>query len=346
MEGERDPAVLSALRGVRKASDEAIRQALTGNCRKEHLFALAQALELYVAYQIKVTVCDVRIEVALARLRETAAKPVSCLPPPRHTTRQPSAPAFNARAALHALLGVDSTQVHGLGLCLALKLVGECGIDLSAWLSAKHFTSWLCLAPSNKISGGKVLFSKTRRTGDRPAALLRLAAVTVGRTDTALRASCYENRYRQRVLANLQRRAKSLGYVLQATDSAPAGAEVSQEAGHHFCELVTMRFRADVSHRGLTETRKQPQTTLQLAAGPAALMCRVLRVSVAGYYAWRRRPETRRAVESRTLLDDIREVHANSDGRYGGPRLHAALRARGKRMGRGRVDLKCRWVCC
>jgi hypothetical protein len=51
---------------------------------------------------------------------------------------------------------------------------------------AKHFTSWLCLAPSNKISGGKVLSSRTRRSGSRAAALLRLAAATVGRTDTAL----------------------------------------------------------------------------------------------------------------------------------------------------------------
>ena len=52
--------------------------------------------------------------------------------------------------------------------------------------SPKHFTSWLGLAPSNKISGGKVLSSRTRRCGTRAAALLRLAAVTVGRTDTAL----------------------------------------------------------------------------------------------------------------------------------------------------------------
>ena len=66
------------------------------------------------------------------------------------------------------------------------SLIAECGDDLSAWPSAKHFTSWLCLAPSNKISGGKVLSSRTRRSGSRAAALLRLAAATVGRTDTAL----------------------------------------------------------------------------------------------------------------------------------------------------------------
>src|SRR5690606_15703819 len=62
----------------------------------------------------------------------------------------------------------------------------ECGDDMSKWPSVKHFTSWLCLAPGNKISGGRVLSSKTRRTSSRAAALLRIAAVNIGRTHTAL----------------------------------------------------------------------------------------------------------------------------------------------------------------
>jgi transposase len=84
------------------------------------------------------------------------------------------------------LLGVDLTQIHGIGVSLALKLVAECGTDLRAWPSAKHFTSWLCLAPGNKISGGKLLSSRTRRSSSRAAALLCLAATTLGRSDTAL----------------------------------------------------------------------------------------------------------------------------------------------------------------
>ena len=82
--------------------------------------------------------------------------------------------------------GKDVTTIDGLGPYLSLKLIAECGDDLSSWPSAKHFTSWLGLAPSNKISGGRTLSSRTRRSGGRAAALLRLAAVTVGRTDTAL----------------------------------------------------------------------------------------------------------------------------------------------------------------
>ena len=109
------------------------------------------------------------------------------LPSPRRRLHgKANGPDFDVRAALFNLLGKDLTQIDGLGSYLSLKLIAECGDDLSAWPSAKHFTSWLCLAPSNKISGGKVLSSRTRRCGSRASALLRLAAVTVGRTDTAL----------------------------------------------------------------------------------------------------------------------------------------------------------------
>lgn len=81
---------------------------------------------------------------------------------------------------------MDLSQVHGISSYTALRLVAECGDDMSRWPTAKHFTSWLSLAPGNKISGGKLLSSRTRRSSSRPAALLRLAAINVGRTQTAL----------------------------------------------------------------------------------------------------------------------------------------------------------------
>jgi transposase len=267
--GERDPNVLASHRDRRcHASVETVCQALVGNYREEHVFALTQALELYEVYQTKVTACDEQIEAILKRLKKNAPPPASKLLPVRQRTHQPNAPAFDARGALHAILGVDLTQINGLGPYLALKLVGECGTNLAAWPTAKHFTSWLGLAPHNKISGGKVLSSKTRRTSNRAASLLRLAAGTVGRTDTALGAfyrrlsarvgkakaitatarkiavlfyntlrhgmayadpgaTYYEDRYRQRVLNNLQRRAKSLGFVLREAGLDTARADVS-----------------------------------------------------------------------------------------------------------------------
>ena len=171
VEGERDPDILAAYRDGRcRTPAETVRQARVGNPKDEHLFALAQALALYEVYQAKVAECDERIAAALARL-EAASPSRAAPPPPRCTTRQADAPAFPVREALYAVLGVDLTRIHGLGPYLALKLVGECGTDLAAWPSAKHFTSWLGLAPGNKISGGKVLSARTRRSrGRAPAA--------------------------------------------------------------------------------------------------------------------------------------------------------------------------------
>lgn len=185
--GEHDPKVLAGLRDYRcRSSAETIEKALTGNYRTEHLFALEQALALYDVYHEKVSACDVRIEAVMKELSVGRGHRADALPASRRGTDPVNGLAFDARSALFALLGRDITRIDGFGPYLALKLIAECGDNLSAWPSAKHFTSWLGLAPNNKISGGRVLSSRTKRTGSRAAALLRLAAVTVGRTDTAL----------------------------------------------------------------------------------------------------------------------------------------------------------------
>ena len=66
-------------------------------------------------------------------------------------------------------------------------------------------------------------------------------------------------------------------------------------------------------------------------------MCRLLKVSPSGYYAWRARPESRRARFDRELTRSIRLVHAESDGTYGSPRVHAELKDTGWHCGRARV---------
>lgn len=71
---------------------------------------------------------------------------------------------------------------------------------------------------------------------------------------------------------------------------------------------------------------------------PVQALCRVLGISTAGYYAWRLRPDSKRTVKDQALLVDIRQAHADSGGRYGSPRVHAVLRAHGKKAGRGRIE--------
>lgn len=188
VEGERNPSALADFRDVRcKSSVETIIEALTGNYRPEHVFALRQAVELYDFYSSKVVECDREVERCLQQLNELREQPAATMPQVRSKRRSKNEPDFKLRDALYQLVGgVDLTQIHGLGPYSALRIVAECGTDMSRWRTAKHFTSWLTLAPGNKISGGKVLSSRTRRSANRAAALLRIAAIGVGKSSTAL----------------------------------------------------------------------------------------------------------------------------------------------------------------
>src|ERR1700726_2555332 len=137
--GERDSKALAHLRDYRcHASAETIEKALTGSYRAEHLFALEQALALFDAYHEKVSACDVRIEAVLKELSIGRSCGSGSLPSSRRRTDQTNAMAFDVRAALFALLGKDVTQINGLGPYLSLKLIAECGDDLSAWPSANR----------------------------------------------------------------------------------------------------------------------------------------------------------------------------------------------------------------
>jgi hypothetical protein len=67
------------------------------------------------------------------------------------------------------------------------------------------------------------------------------------------------------------------------------------------------------------------------------LMCRVYGVTRAGYYAWRSRERSERERQNESLATEIREVHTESGGIYGSPRVHRALRHKGHRVGKHRV---------
>jgi len=185
--GERCAAKLATYRDIRcKESEKTITAALTGNYRDVHIFTLKQAVELWDFYQKRIRECDARIEKAMEKLNQKKVAPDIPLPKARHRTKQHNEPDFAVRSALYTLTGVDLTQINGFGPYTALRLIGECGDDMSKWATEKHFVSWLSLSPGNKVSGGKILSSKTRRTKNRATTLLRIAAVNVGKTETAL----------------------------------------------------------------------------------------------------------------------------------------------------------------
>ena len=187
--GHHDPQQLAAHRDYRcRASVEEIQAALTGHYRPEHLFVLQQNLELFDTCQTQLTACDRAIEAQVHILTTTQDAPATALPAPRvHRRRVDNDPDFEIRTPLHHLAGgVDLTQIDGIGPYTALKLIAEIGTDMQRWATEKHFTSWLTLAPKNRVSGGRLLSARTEPSANRAASILRMAAMTLGRGQTAL----------------------------------------------------------------------------------------------------------------------------------------------------------------
>ena len=184
--GQRDPQRLTQLRDPRIKADEAtIAKSLQGHWREEHIFELTQALGLYRVYQDKIAECDREIEAHLARFEDRSGGE----PPAARSGRRRikgNAPRFDVWTHLYRMTGVDLTRIDGVDGFTALKVISEVGTDMTRWPSAKHFASWLGLSPNNRITGGRVISSKTKPSANRAAAALRLAANALHRSGSAL----------------------------------------------------------------------------------------------------------------------------------------------------------------
>ena len=189
LQGERDPFVLSSYRNPGCAkSEEEIARALEGHYRDEHLFTLRQALELYDVYTQKLRACDDEIQAKYAAFKPSIDVKRDRLPAPRQRPRpgKDNAPHFDLRAELYQMAGVDLTQIDGVNVLTAQAVLSEIGLDMSRWPTAKHFASWLSLCPNNQITGGKIKRRGRRKTKNRAAQALRMAAQSLNRSQSAL----------------------------------------------------------------------------------------------------------------------------------------------------------------
>lgn len=201
LKGERDPAKLVELRDAQcsKSTVEEMKAALRGDWRPEHLFVLKQAVETYRHLLEQLRLCDLEAEQALAKLC-AAEGPLPEEPKPKNpepATKPRRKKAFIHRKAgtglkkdltaeLKRICGVDLTQIIGLNVLGVLIILSEIGLDMSRWRNAKAFCSWLGLCPGNKISGGRVLSSRSPHVVNRVATLLRTVAPAVGRSQTCM----------------------------------------------------------------------------------------------------------------------------------------------------------------
>jgi len=175
--GERDPRKLAKLRNSRVQADEkTIAKALTGDYRREHLFALRQSVAAYRQYQQLLRACDQEIEAMLEEFSDGGPAAPIVGEPKRERGPRGNELRFDLKGHLYRIFGVDLTQVPGISAMTAHMLLTEAGRDLSAFRSGAAFASWLGLCPDNRISGGKVLSAHTRKVKHRLSKALRLAA--------------------------------------------------------------------------------------------------------------------------------------------------------------------------
>ncbi|MBP7392987.1 MAG: IS110 family transposase [Zoogloea sp.] len=181
--GERDGQVLAQLRNVRiRASEDEIAKSLQGSWRAEHLFALKQALDAFDFCGTQLAECDAQIQAQLLALHVREDEPAKG----KKRSRARNAPKFDLRTQLFQMCGVDLTRIEGIDVTTALVVVSEVGANMGKFPSDKHFASWLGLCPGTKITGGKVMSGKTKRSANRAAQALRLAAAALRSSQSAL----------------------------------------------------------------------------------------------------------------------------------------------------------------
>jgi transposase len=191
LSGEREPTILAGLRHPRiRASEQIIVKSLVGDYRPEHLFTLKQSLALYREYEKQISRCESELQRFLKKLDATTTPPANPLPPAKDSVKKckvmPPAKALCLRDEAYRILGVDLTTIPGMSVLHVQAFVAEVGPDLSKFRSPAAFASWLGLCPDNDVSGGKILWTGTRKVKNRFAAALRMAAQSLQGSRSAL----------------------------------------------------------------------------------------------------------------------------------------------------------------
>lgn len=200
--GERDPERLALLAlGRVKAKKENIILSLEANWKEGPLFELRQSYELYLIYKQKISECDTQIQEHMGRLvTPEDIERYQDIPRKVYSKNRLN---FNASPYLKDIAGIDLTEIFGISEVSAMEIVSEVGLYMGKWPTDKHFISWLNLSPNNRISGGKPLRNKRKRSKNRAGQAFRMAAYALQRSD--------------HYLGSFYRRMKAKGGPLYAT---------------------------------------------------------------------------------------------------------------------------------
>lgn len=180
IKGERKPEILASLCDGRIKADkkEPIIKSLEGVWKEEHVFELEQSFTIFHMYHEKIKECDLQIE---KHLREKSGM----IKNPNEKIKAKSNKNnlnFEAKEILQKITGTDLADIFGITSSNSIEIISEVGLDMNKWHSAKHFTSWLNLAPNNKISGGKILSSRIPKKKNHAGQIFKMAAFAVQRS--------------------------------------------------------------------------------------------------------------------------------------------------------------------
>ena len=200
LKGERDPGTLADLRDNRcRTPRKIVLKALEANYREEFLFTLKQNFESFHHFQEQILSIDQEI----AQMVEAVQGQLSAdepLPPQKcyakkgkPSGRTKNTPNFAIREQAWRIYGVDLAGIPGVGTGTLGVIISELGTTdqiKKAFGTPKRFASWMGLCPDNRISGGKILSSKTRRVANLVAGAFRLTAQALIHSDSALGDYC------------------------------------------------------------------------------------------------------------------------------------------------------------
>ncbi len=182
LQGERDANKLASLADIRvKKSTSEIAASLQGEWKKDLLFTLQDCHEMYRFYRKKIKVVDIQME-KLLNDGLTNKKSILPLEKVKKKKTHKNDLRFDLRSIAYQIFGVDLYQINGISNGTVLCLLSTIGEGIYKFPSSKHFVSWMRLAPNNKISGGKLLSSRTPKGRNKLSLALRQAANAIGNT--------------------------------------------------------------------------------------------------------------------------------------------------------------------
>jgi len=220
-DGETNPQKLAALRhGNCRKSEAEIARALQSNGRKDYLFALRQELDTYDHLQKKIQQCDTEIEKMLDEIISSDDNKhqhhIEPKPYKRINKNTPENIDLNLKS-YQMFEGTDLLAIEGMSYSTVLSLMSEVGVEgIRKFPSAKHFCSWLRIAPNNKVSGGKLLSSKVPKGSNRLKIALRNAANAIGnlKDSTPLRDFFQRINFRKGRVSAISATARKLAVII------------------------------------------------------------------------------------------------------------------------------------